>query len=160
MRAPLPNPELYRRQDALQAEAGEVLAALGEAGLFEGVSPPLLTGSYVSGLMCWRDLDIMVLGGCVQPSPLISAPTSCASRTCGTSCPATPTRSGARDIYTAVLDHGIRTPEEFGTWLAGGPGRGAAGVSHPTLQPGRWCRNRSRTAESRPPPRRASQPDE
>jgi hypothetical protein len=55
--------ELRARQSALQAEAGEVLADLDRAGLFDEVGPPLPTGSYVSGLMCWRDLDVMVLGG-------------------------------------------------------------------------------------------------
>ncbi|MEV4641759.1 hypothetical protein AB0J80_30890 [Actinoplanes sp. NPDC049548] len=29
-----------------------------------------------------------------------------------------PDEVGGTDIYTAVLDHGVRTPEEFGTWLA------------------------------------------
>jgi hypothetical protein len=55
--------DLLARQSALQAEGGEVLADLHRSGLFDEVGPPLLTGSYVSGLMCWRDLDVMVLGG-------------------------------------------------------------------------------------------------
>ena len=49
---------LARRQAELQAEAAEVLEEL------DGYIGPLLaTGSYVSGLMCWRDLDIMMLAG-------------------------------------------------------------------------------------------------
>jgi len=53
--------ELIARQASLQAEAAEVLATLGP--LFEGLGPPMPTGSFVSGLMVWRDLDLMVLGG-------------------------------------------------------------------------------------------------
>lgn len=53
--------ELIERQVALRAEATEVLASLGV--LFEGVGTPIPTGSYISGLMVWRDLDVMVLGG-------------------------------------------------------------------------------------------------
>jgi hypothetical protein len=60
---PASDDELRSRQSALQAEAGEVLAELDRAGLFDSLSRPLLGGSYVSGLMCWRDLDIMVLVG-------------------------------------------------------------------------------------------------
>jgi hypothetical protein len=54
--------ELLRRQAALQAEAQAVLAALdlfarlGRAGRVE------LVGSFVSGLMVWRDLDLCVTG--------------------------------------------------------------------------------------------------
>jgi len=53
--------ELDARQAALQAEAGEVLASLG--CFLDGVGDPITTGSFVSGLMVWRDLDVMVLGG-------------------------------------------------------------------------------------------------
>lgn len=63
MPTPASDEELQARQTSLQAEAGEVLADLDRYGLFESVGPPLLAGSYVSGLMCWRELDIMVLGG-------------------------------------------------------------------------------------------------
>jgi len=60
---PASDAELLARQAALQAEAAEVLAELDRCGLFDGLAPPLLAGSYVSGLMCWRDLDVMVLVG-------------------------------------------------------------------------------------------------
>ena len=63
MPIPASDEELHARQASLQAEAGEVLAELDRYGLFDSVGPPLLAGSYVSGLMCWRDLDMMVLGG-------------------------------------------------------------------------------------------------
>ena len=53
--------ELDARQAALQAEGREVLASLGR--LLDGVGEPITTGSFVSGLMAWRDLDVMVLGG-------------------------------------------------------------------------------------------------
>jgi hypothetical protein len=52
---PASDAELRARQAALRAEAAEVLADLDLADL----GPIQLTGSYVSGLMCWPDLDIM-----------------------------------------------------------------------------------------------------
>jgi hypothetical protein len=51
------------RQSALQAEAREVLAELSLATLFADVGPLLLAGSFVSGLMCWREIDVMLLAG-------------------------------------------------------------------------------------------------
>jgi hypothetical protein len=51
--------ELAARQAALQAEARTILGSLG--GLLEGLGEPMVTGSFVSGLMVWRDLDVMVL---------------------------------------------------------------------------------------------------
>jgi hypothetical protein len=55
--------DLLARQSALQDEAQEVLADLDLAGLVADIGPLLITGSYVSGLMCWRELDVMVLVG-------------------------------------------------------------------------------------------------
>ncbi|HTS98067.1 MAG TPA: hypothetical protein VMI33_15765 [Streptosporangiaceae bacterium] len=55
--------ELLTRQSALQAEAQEVLAGLDLAALVAGTGPLLMAGSFVSGLMCWRELDVMVLAG-------------------------------------------------------------------------------------------------
>jgi hypothetical protein len=57
MSLPASDDELTARQAALQAEATEVLADLDLAAV---AGPVRLTGSYVSGLMCWRDLDVMV----------------------------------------------------------------------------------------------------
>ncbi|MBG0559968.1 hypothetical protein [Actinoplanes aureus] len=45
------------RPEELQAEARSVLA------LLEPLGPLTPTGSFVSGLMVWRDLDVMLLGG-------------------------------------------------------------------------------------------------
>jgi hypothetical protein len=53
--------ELLARQAALQAEATQVLAELGQ--LFADVGPVLVVGSCLSGLMCWRDLDVCLLAG-------------------------------------------------------------------------------------------------
>ncbi|HEX5729932.1 hypothetical protein [Microbacterium sp.] len=53
--------ELEARQAALQAEGRQMLACVGP--LLNGVGEPITTGSFVSGLMVWRDLDVMVLGG-------------------------------------------------------------------------------------------------
>ena len=60
--------ELLARQAALQAEAAEVLAELDLDQLFADVGPVLVVGSYLSGLMSWRDLDICLLAG-VDCSP-------------------------------------------------------------------------------------------
>jgi hypothetical protein len=51
--------ELLARQVALQGEASEVLAELDLAD----IGPVHLAGSYVSGLMVWPDLDVMVFVG-------------------------------------------------------------------------------------------------
>jgi hypothetical protein len=51
------------RQAALQAEATQVLAELDLGQLFADVGPVLVVGSYLSGLMCWRDLDVCLLAG-------------------------------------------------------------------------------------------------
>ena len=70
--SPPSDEELLARQFALQAEAREVLAELDLAALVADVGPLLLAGSFVSGLMCWRDLDVMVLaGGDFSPLSLI-----------------------------------------------------------------------------------------
>jgi hypothetical protein len=53
--------ELFARQAALQAEAAQVLAELDLDRLVADVGPVLVVGSYLSGLMCWRDLDICLL---------------------------------------------------------------------------------------------------
>ncbi|MEV4312203.1 hypothetical protein [Actinocrispum sp. NPDC049592] len=52
--------QLNKRQDALRTEAGEVL---GRLTLIEDIGPGLMTGSYVSRLMTWPELDMMVLVG-------------------------------------------------------------------------------------------------
>jgi hypothetical protein len=181
--------DLDARQAALQAEAAEVLAGL-------DLGPVLLTGSYVSGLMCWPDLDIMMhVGPGFAPrdvlrllEPIVDrpdvhgfdyrdergprSPTGTArderyhvpialvlgERTWRVDLtlwlndphenlttwhenlrdtvtpderaailrikdvwhrlPNYPDEISGTEIYTAVLDHGVRTPEEFATWLA------------------------------------------
>jgi hypothetical protein len=68
MLIPAGDQELLARQEALQAEAGQVLAELDLSGLFADVGPVLVVGSYLSGLMVWRDLDVCLLAG-VDCSP-------------------------------------------------------------------------------------------
>jgi hypothetical protein len=60
---PASEEELWTRQAVLHAEAEQILGELELAGLFDELGPPLPAGSYVSGLMCWRDLDLMALAG-------------------------------------------------------------------------------------------------
>jgi hypothetical protein len=61
--SPASDDDLLARQTALQDEAREMLAWLDLAALTGDVGPLLVTGSFVSGLMCWRELDVMVLAG-------------------------------------------------------------------------------------------------
>jgi hypothetical protein len=55
--------ELLERQAALHAEGAEVLARLDLGSLLGDVGSVLVIGSYVSGLMSWRDLDVCLLAG-------------------------------------------------------------------------------------------------
>jgi hypothetical protein len=61
--SPASDEDLLARQSALQDEARRVLAELDLATLAADVGPLLVTGSFVSGLMSWRELDVMVLAG-------------------------------------------------------------------------------------------------
>jgi hypothetical protein len=53
--------DLVQRQDALQAEAREVLDDLNLLTLLRQAGRPILIGSFVLGLMAWRDIDFNVL---------------------------------------------------------------------------------------------------
>jgi len=188
--------DLLARQSALQDEAQEVLADLDLAGLLGDIGPLLVTGSYVSGLMCWRELDVMVLVGAqFSPQDVMGVLARIVGRAevtdlqyrdergprCGTGQvrderyhvpvtvqhggrgwqidltlwlhdlhhnvtlwheqlrdritaeqriavlrikddwhrrPAYPHHVGGLEIYTAVLEDGVRTPDQFATWLA------------------------------------------
>ena len=63
MMSPASDEDLLARPAALQEEARQVLADLDLAALVADIGPLLLAGSFVSGLMCWRELDVMVLAG-------------------------------------------------------------------------------------------------
>ena len=63
MPTPAGDQELLAPQAALQAEATQVLAELDLGRRFADVGPVLVVGSYLSGLMCWRDLDVCLLAG-------------------------------------------------------------------------------------------------
>ena len=54
---------LIRRQDALQAEASQVIAELDLMSLLGRAGAAEQVGSFVSGLMVWRDIDV----GAVSP---------------------------------------------------------------------------------------------
>ena len=68
MLTPAGDQELLARQVALQAEASQVLAELDLGRRSADIGPVLVVGSYLSGLMCWRDLDVCLLAG-VECSP-------------------------------------------------------------------------------------------
>jgi hypothetical protein len=194
--SPASDEELLARQSALQDEARQVLAGLDLAALVADIGPLLLAGSFVSGLMCWRELDVMVLaGGDFSPPDVLRLLQKIVSQTGATSLeyhdergprcvigqvrderyhvpftvdwagrswridltlwlhdahtnvtgwhvelreritaeqriavlrikdawyqrPAYPDQVGGLDIYTAVIDDGVRTPQQFATWLA------------------------------------------
>jgi hypothetical protein len=193
--APVSDEDLLARQSALQDEARQVLAELDLAALVAGVGPLLVTGSFVSGLMCWREVDVMVLAGSdFSPQDVMGLLARIVQRTAvtgleyrderGLRCvtgqlrderyhvtltvehagrwqidltlwlhdlhqnvtrwheelreritaeqriavlrlkndwhhrPAYPHQVGGMDIYTAVIDDGIRTQDQFATWLA------------------------------------------
>ena len=65
---------LLARQDLLQDEARAVLGELDLPGRLPDCQPVTVTGSFVSGLMAWRDLDVMLLGGSqLSPADVLAA---------------------------------------------------------------------------------------
>jgi hypothetical protein len=63
VRATTSDEELAARQSALQNEAAELLDELGQSKIFSDIGSLEVTGSYISHLMCWRELDVMLLVG-------------------------------------------------------------------------------------------------
>jgi hypothetical protein len=196
VRPPASDDELAARQSALQAEAAELLGELDRSEIFSAIGPVEVTGSYISNLMCWRDLDVMLLvGPDYSPQDVLNlisrvielpgvvgfdyrderadrSPTGLVSeeryhvpflleRGAGIWCldltlwlhdlhenntawhkalrdsitdeqraavlrikdvwfrhPSYPGQIGGFDIYTAVIEEGVRTPERFRVWLA------------------------------------------
>ena len=181
--------DLIERQASLQASAAGVLGTV--RALLADIGEPMPTGSFVSGLMAWRDLDVMVLGGpSFSPHDVLvvlaravdvpgvtgfdytdergeRSPTGerrderyhvtlrlgewrvdlsvwlyddhanvtayhrelAASVTADQRLailrikdvwhrrPEYPDEVSGSEVYTAVLEHGVRTPDEFGAWL-------------------------------------------
>lgn len=71
-KSPPADAELLARQSLLQAEARALLADLDLASQLADIGPLLVTGSLVSGLMCWREIDIMVVvGGHFSPQDVL-----------------------------------------------------------------------------------------
>jgi hypothetical protein len=188
--------ELATRQSALHAEGTALLDELDQSKVVSDIGPMALAGSYVSHLMCWRDLDVMLLVGAgYSPRDVLKlisrlmelpgavgfdyrderahrSPTGevrderyhvpfLLERAAGTwrldltlwlhdlhrnitawhealrdsitdeqraavlrikdvwfRLPSYPDRIGGFEIYTAVIDDGVRTPEQFSGWLA------------------------------------------
>jgi hypothetical protein len=127
--------DLLARQAALQEQGREVLARLNLDALVADVGPLLVTGSFVSGLMSWREVDVMILAGRgFSPQDVMGLMARVVTRPGVTGLeyrdergePAYPDQVGGLDIYTAVMDDGIRTRAEFAAWLDR-RGRGDAG---------------------------------
>ena len=73
-----------------------------------------MIGSYISNLMCWRDLDVgLLVGPAYGPRDVLHL----ISRVM--ELPSYPDQVGGFEIYTAVVDDGVRTPEQFRRRLAG-----------------------------------------
>jgi hypothetical protein len=69
---PATDEELAARRSALRAEAGHLLDELAGSGIFTRLGPLMVTGSYVSNLMCWRDLDVgLLVGADYSPSDVL-----------------------------------------------------------------------------------------
>jgi hypothetical protein len=65
---------LLRRQIALQEDARDVLAELDLERRLGDFGSMLVTGSFISGLMVWRELDVMFLGGPeLSPTDVLAA---------------------------------------------------------------------------------------
>jgi hypothetical protein len=65
---------LLRRQAALQEDAQDVLDELDLEARLADFGSMSLTGSFVSGLMVWRELDVMFLGGPdLSPTDVLAA---------------------------------------------------------------------------------------
>ena len=182
--------DLLGRQAALQDRARDVLAGLDLAALTADAGPLLVTGSFVSGLRCWPEVDVMGLLARIVGRPEVTGLDYRDER--GPRCvsgevrderyhvtltveltdrwqvdltlwlhdlhrnvtrwheelrgritaeqriavlrikdhwhrqPAYPHHVGGLDIYTAVIDDGVRTLDEFAAWLAA-RGLGGAG---------------------------------
>jgi hypothetical protein len=69
----LTDAELLARADALRAEAAAVLAAADLPGAFADLGPIEVIGSFVSGLMVWRDLDVMLTAPAATASTVLAA---------------------------------------------------------------------------------------
>jgi hypothetical protein len=176
--------DLIARQAELQAAGARMLDTI--RPLLSDVGRPLVTGSFVSGLMVWPDLDVMVLAapdfrpedvlallGRALALPGLTAFDYADERGNGPDAryhvvlrvgewridlslwlehdhagvtayheglrsslsdelrlvilrikdvwhrrPEYPDEVSGFEIYTAVLDHGVRTPAQFGEWLA------------------------------------------
>jgi hypothetical protein len=63
VRAPANDTELAARQSALRVEAAALLDELDQSEVFSDIGQLEVTGSYISNLMCWRDLDVGLLVG-------------------------------------------------------------------------------------------------
>jgi hypothetical protein len=149
--------DLLARQAALHEQGRQLLARLNLDALVADVGPLLVTGSFVSGLMSWHEVDVMVLAGRdFSPRDVMGLMARVVDRwqidltlwlhdlhrnvmrwheelreriTAEERLavlrikdhwhrqPAYPDQVGGLDVYTAVMDDGIRTRAEFAAWL-------------------------------------------
>jgi hypothetical protein len=117
--------DLLEQQTALQQQAALVLEDLGLLSLLENVGRPVQVGSVALGLMVARDIDVTTL--CRQfdldhlesLAPRLTDENRLAILTIKDAWHGHPDYSSYA-IYAAALDHGVRTPDEFGAYLKRG----------------------------------------
>jgi hypothetical protein len=122
--------ELLRRQEALQAEAYQLIGHLDLFTMLSHAGKPEQIGSSVSGLMVWRDLDFNVL--CSHRDlrtvfktmqPLLANPQVTKLHYSNESQGHAPAERQGDEryyfvtFYDAVLEHGVRTPAQFKRYL-------------------------------------------
>jgi hypothetical protein len=69
----LSDAELIDQASRLRVEAGEVLAAADLPAVLADIGSVEVIGSYVSGLMVWRDLDVMVTAPAATAAGVLAA---------------------------------------------------------------------------------------
>jgi hypothetical protein len=126
--------ELLQRQAALQAEAGQVIAALDVPAHLSRAGRVEQIGSSVSGLMVWRDLDFAVTGPGMTAvrafeaiQPIATQPQTVAltyENKCGAR---SPTEGGADDCYYFVVRYETPTGDiwniDIAFWALDAPRR-------------------------------------
>jgi hypothetical protein len=108
VRAPASDEELAARQSALHAQAAALLDELDQSRIFSDIGRLELTGSYISN----RHEALRDSITDEQRVAVLRIKDVWFRR------PSYPDRIGGSEIYTAVIDDGVRTLEEFRDWLA------------------------------------------
>jgi len=121
--------ELRGRQQALQAEANEVLAQLDLHRVLGDIGMSVLVGSAALGLMTWGDIDVTVVCKSLDEAAVLEAAAQprltddaqlaiLRIKTLWSRRPEYGSSVRSWDIYTAVVDDNVRDAGEFDRWLS------------------------------------------